>query len=72
MSHRQYLLNTSMGFLVEKEDQAKLIAEDRLQPVLVRCGGGRFSCPVQDVDHFVSIINKEGSDYIRDISVTSK
>lgn len=69
MTHRQHLLNTTMGFLTSFEDQKKLIAEDRLQPVLVRCGGGRFSCPVQDVEHFANIISEEGSDYVRDVSV---
>jgi hypothetical protein len=72
MTHRQHLLNTTMGFLANREDQEKLIAEDRLQPVLVRCGGGRFSCPVQDLQHFIDIITREDSDYVRDVSVTSK
>lgn len=69
--HRQHLLNTSMGFLTDKEkDLALLIQEDRLQSVLVRCGGGRFACPAQDVEHFIDIISLEQSDYVRDISVT--
>lgn len=61
-----------MGFLVEHKDEELLIQEDRLQPVLVRCGGGRFSCPAQDLKHFIDIINKEGSDYVRDVSVYSE
>jgi hypothetical protein len=72
MTHRQHLLNTTMGFLTQKEDEAKLIAEDRLQLVLVRCGSGRFFCPVQDLQHFIDIITREDSDYVRDVSVTSK
>ena len=68
-THRQHLIDTTMGFITCQEDENKLIAENRLQPVLIRCGGGRFSCPIQDVKHFVDIINKEGSDYVRDISV---
>jgi len=46
-----------------------IIAENRLQPVLVRCGNGRFTCPAQDVEHFVGIIEREGEEYIRDISL---
>lgn len=42
---------------------------DRLMLVLVRCGAGRFMCPVQDVKHFVGIIEREDSDYVRDISL---
>lgn len=69
--YRQHLLNTSMGFLTDKEkDLAALIQEDRLQSVLVRCGGGRFACPAQDVEHFIDIMSLEQSDYVRDISVT--
>ena len=72
MTHRQYLLKHTGGFLTHPDDEVKLIAEDRLQPVLVRCGGGRFSCPVQDLQHFIDIITREDSDYVRDVSVTSK
>lgn len=66
---RQLLIETKMGFITSKEETAALIAEDRLQPVLVRCGGGRFQCPVQDMDNFIQIISREGSDYVRDTSV---
>jgi hypothetical protein len=72
MTHRQLLIQTNGGFLTTPEDEKKLIAENRLQPVLVRCGGGRFSCPVQDLQHFIDIITREDSDYVRDVSVTSK
>lgn len=69
--YRQSLLNKQMGFIVEKEELDNLIKEDRLQSVLVRCGSGRFMCPAQDVDIFANIINKEGTTYVRDLSVTS-
>ena len=45
--------------------------EARLLQCVVRCGNGRFVCPLQDVSHFVEIIEREGSDYIRDVSLTS-
>jgi hypothetical protein len=56
------------GFITEDQID-ELIEKNRLMKVLVRCGCGRFVCPVQDVRHFISIIQKEGSDYIRDISI---
>jgi hypothetical protein len=31
---------------------------DRSLVVLVRCGNGRFLCPVQDVRHFMAIIEE--------------
>jgi len=69
--HRKFLLRTSIGFLTCPEDEAALLHEDHLQPVLVRCGNGRFVCPIQDLSHFREIINKDGRDYIRDIAVQS-
>lgn len=60
-----------MGFLTSLEDEKKLLEEDRLQMVLVRCGSGRFACPIQDLAHFRDIINADGRDYIRDVSVKS-
>lgn len=56
------------------EEQLKVIAEDeetRMTPVLVRCGLGRFTTPAQDAAHFVKIIEAEGSDYVRDVSIYS-
>ena len=59
------------GFL-GKEDIPKVVAENRLEPCLVRCGGGRFTCPAQDVQHFVDIITAEGSDYVRDVCLYTR
>ena len=62
------ILKDQRGFL--KQDQVRaLVNENRLMPVLVRCGGGRFSCPAQDVEHFISCIGKSGMDYVRDVSI---
>lgn len=53
---------------------------DRMMLVLVRCGNGRFLCPVQDVNHFIGIIEEHAElkekatgqplqgDHIRDVS----
>ena len=51
-------------------DMPELIAVDRLRLCLVRCGGGRFIAPAQDVPHFVDIITREDSDYVRDVSLS--
>ncbi len=61
-------LSENMGF-VQDVDMAEIIEESRLHPCLVRCGNGRFSCPAQDVAHFVKIITEHGLDYVRDVSV---
>lgn len=53
------------------EDIPYLIQHNRLAPVLVRCGGGRFTCPAQDVAHFINIVKLEGSDYVRDIGLVA-
>lgn len=71
MTHKAYLLKTQFGFIASKEDEEKLIAEDRFTPILVRCGGGRFRCAVQDLAHWVEVINASKIDYIRDASVTA-
>lgn len=60
------LKQQNFGFIC-KEDLPGIIAEERLHPVLVRCGGGRFTCPAQDVDNFISIIERDGQDYVRDV-----
>lgn len=55
------------GFL-RTEDLAQLVRLERLAQVLVRCGGGRFTCPAQDAAYFVGIIDAT-NDYVRDVSV---
>jgi hypothetical protein len=59
------------GFVTDKELPA-IIQYSRLQLLLVRCGNGRFLCPAQDVEHFCGIIEKEGSDYVRDVSLPAE
>jgi hypothetical protein len=59
------------GFLTKGEVHA--LAEDndhRLDAVLIRCGGGRFSCPAQDAEHFIKLIEREPyGDFVRDVSI---
>ena len=56
------------GFITEA-DLPHIIKENRLQPLLVRCGGCRFTTPAQDVDHLIDIIDAAGTDYVRDVSL---
>lgn len=56
------------SFLLER-DVAELAELERLRPLLVRCGGCRFTCAAQDVKHLLGIIAREGSEYVRDVSL---
>jgi hypothetical protein len=56
------------GFLTE-DDLKELVAIDRMQACLVRCGNGRFSAPAQDIQHFVDIVTASGKDHVRDVSI---
>lgn len=59
------------GFILEKQID-EIIAINRFEQVLVRCGNGRFLCPVQDVKHFIECIEKSGIDYVRDVSLPAR
>jgi hypothetical protein len=75
-------IDGQMGFLI-KEDLPKLIAFNRFEPVLIRCGNGRFTCPAQDVTHFMNCLEfgikmakqvygdefNESTDYVRDVQL---
>ena len=61
-------LDEEYGF-ISAEMLPDIIEENRLHPCLVRCGGGRFVCPAQDVQHFVDIITRDKKDYVRDVSL---
>ena len=53
---------------MDEESLNDFVKKDGLAPVLVRCGGGRFTCPAQDAKHFIQIITEHGEDYVRDVS----
>ena len=59
------------GFIA-KSDLPELVRVSRLEPVLVRCGGCRFTAPAQDVAHLIAIITRDGTDYVRDVSFPAK
>jgi len=44
------------GFILDAEVE-ELISIDRLITVLVRCNNGRFTTPVQNLKHFIGIID---------------
>lgn len=56
------------GF-VQSIDLPDILAYNPLQLLLVRCGCGRFVCPAQDLEHFMGIIVREKTDYVRDVSL---
>lgn len=68
----------SNGYFVTSSDIGPLMQINRLMMVMVRCGNGRFVCPVQDVTHFLNIIKEHSEmkgplqgDYVRDVSIPS-
>lgn len=56
------------GFLTSFDIQA-LARNDRSRDVLVRCGACRFTISADSVDHIAGIIERDGTDYIRDVSL---
>lgn len=63
-------VHTRHGFL-SKEDLAVVASNDRLAQVLVRCGGCRFTCPAQDAQHLMDIIERDAKDYVRDVTLVA-
>lgn len=52
------------GGFVNDQTIEDVIKERRLQLLIVRC-----ITPAQDVKHFMRIIERDGNDYIRDVSI---
>ncbi len=59
-------------YFLDMDDLAGVIAANRLLPVLVRCGCGRFTCAAQDVAHFVAIVGNSGDEYVRDVALIAQ
>jgi len=59
------------GFITHESQIQFLMANHkesyRLKKVLVRCGGCRFTCGLQDFKHISEALERAG-DYVRDIS----
>ena len=69
MTQIERIKKDNFGFIASDDDLADVVRENRMQPMLIRCGNGRFTCPAQYVEHFIRIIANEGSDHVRDISL---
>ena len=63
--------NRNYGFIVDEEQLDAVIAENRLENVLVRCGACRFVTPAQNVKHMMKMV-EAGGDYVRDLSFPVK
>lgn len=61
-----FIASKPMGFITQA-DLPELIKLDRLCPLLVRIGGGRFTCAAQDLEHLIACVIA-GGDYVRDVS----
>jgi hypothetical protein len=66
------VLRERTGFL-SQTDVAALAGHEvsRLWPVLVRCGGCRFTVAAQDCAHLIGIITRDGQDYVRDVALVA-
>lgn len=67
---QSFLSSRPFGFITT-HDVDELVRLHRLCPVLVRCGGKRFTCAVQDVKAMIAAVEAAG-DYVRDVSVSSQ
>jgi len=66
-NRKTHILQNQRGYL--GADDVRFFAEHEPQrQILVRCSAGSFVCAAQDALIFAGIINREGSNYVRDIS----
>lgn len=64
-------IKTNGGFL-SMEDLRVIAKEDRLKMILVRMGNSRFLAHAQDVKWLIEIVQRDGKDYIRDVSLPAE
>ena len=69
MRHNLWQRIREQHSFLKPRDVAEFTELERLRPILVRCGACRFTCAAQDVEHLLAIIKREGSDYVRDVSL---
>ncbi len=67
----QKAVSKKMGFITDNE-LPKVISENPMQGLLIRCGGGRFITQAQDAKHFIDIIERDKTDFIRDVSIVKE
>lgn len=56
------------GFLT-LNDVRVIEKENRMMMLLVRCGNCRFLAPAQNIKWLIDIIERDGKEYVRDISI---
>ena len=67
-------LDEQMGF-IQSCDVGPLKDFEPKFEVLVRCGNGRFLCPVNKLEEIINLIDQERHplyDYVRDVSIPVK
>jgi hypothetical protein len=57
----------SHGF-VSQDDLKEIVQINRLELLLVRCGGCRFMAPAQDIERLIKLVESSGEEYVRDVS----
>lgn len=57
------------GYFLFEDDIPKVVEIDRFIKCLVKCGNGRFTCSVQDVQHFVTLIQNSKVEYVRSVEL---
>jgi hypothetical protein len=57
------------GGFMSSSDIEIVAHHDRLRQLLVRCGNCRFLCAAQDTKWIMDIIQRDGQDYVRDVSL---
>lgn len=62
-------LSIDYGFFTSKAQIEKLATLLPKVQLLVRCGAGRFVTSADTANWFSEIVTKEGTDYVRDISL---
>jgi len=67
MNRMEEIRNKSHGF-VSEDDLEEIVQINRLELLLVRCGGCRFMAPAQDIKHLINLVEANGKEYVRDVS----
>jgi hypothetical protein len=63
------VINEQYGFIT-KEDILDLLDSFAAMMVLIRCGCGRYTCRLDQVDTAIRLVEKKG-DYVRDVSLVA-
>jgi len=61
-------IRSSHNGFVSEQDISAIVAENRFEKLLVRCGGGRAIVQAQNLQWFIETIEL-GGDYVRDVAL---